>query len=75
MRNIDIIGNAVRRQLVSMFGVYQNADTLDKFRVLEAIKCLAKTFVQIRYAKQILTWSDDMASDWMSDRFVVDDTI
>ena len=75
MKNIDVIGNAVRRQLISMFDVYRNTDTLDKYRVLEAIKCLAKTFVYIRYTKEILTWSDDMALDWMSDRFIIDDTV
>ena len=75
MKNIDVIGNAVRRQLISMFDIYRNTDDLDKFRVLEAIKCLAKTFVQIRYTKEILAWSDDMALDWMSDRFIIDDTV
>ena len=75
MKNIDVIGNAVRRQLISMFAQYANMNDLERFKVLEAIKCLAKTFVQIRYAKEILAWSDDMTSDWMSDRCVVDDTI
>ena len=74
MKNMNIIGNAVRRQLTSMFDVYQNADDLNRFKVLEAIKCLARTFVCIKYTKEILAWSDDMASDWMSD-VIIDDTI
>lgn len=68
MRNIDLIGNSVRRQIASMFDVYRNTEDLDRFRVLEAIKCLAKTFVQIRYTREILNWSDAMASDYMYER-------
>ena len=67
MKNIDVIGNAVRRQISSMFIGYQNMDDLEKFRALESIKCLAKTFISLMYAKEILAWSDDMTSDWMSD--------
>ena len=62
-REVNMIRNQVRKQLYKLFDVYNNTDTLDKVRVLMAIRQLAKVFVTLNHYREIMIWSDDMVTD------------
>lgn len=65
-REVNVIRGQIRKQLYKLFDIYRNTDELDKTRVLIAIRQLAKIFISLNVYREILGWSDDMVTDYMS---------